>query len=125
MPLVPCPGCRRHLKADETACPFCRAALPKALAAGLTALALVGCPPSAPTPPRLQSGETTAPAPAYGGAPPAPVVTSSAPAPDTDDEPQRDVYGAPPPPPQASTDEPQAPVYGAPPAPLPPGPGPR
>jgi hypothetical protein len=26
--LVPCPGCSRHVRAREDACPFCRAALP-------------------------------------------------------------------------------------------------
>ena len=25
--LVPCPGCNRHVKTDETDCPFCQAAL--------------------------------------------------------------------------------------------------
>ncbi|MFO0670074.1 MAG: hypothetical protein U0235_10670 [Polyangiaceae bacterium] len=30
-PLVPCPSCSRHLRADEGACPFCRAALPSDL----------------------------------------------------------------------------------------------
>ena len=25
--LVPCPGCNRHVKSDETICPFCQAAL--------------------------------------------------------------------------------------------------
>ena len=25
--LVPCPGCGRHVKSDDTACPFCQAAL--------------------------------------------------------------------------------------------------
>jgi hypothetical protein len=32
-PLVPCPGCARHVRAAETACPFCAAALPADLAA--------------------------------------------------------------------------------------------
>lgn len=26
--LAPCPACRRHVRIDETACPFCTAALP-------------------------------------------------------------------------------------------------
>jgi hypothetical protein len=26
--LAPCPSCRRHVRADETACPFCAAVLP-------------------------------------------------------------------------------------------------
>jgi len=25
--LIPCPGCDRHVKSDETTCPFCQAAL--------------------------------------------------------------------------------------------------
>jgi hypothetical protein len=25
--LVPCPGCDRHVRSDETTCPFCQAAL--------------------------------------------------------------------------------------------------
>jgi hypothetical protein len=25
--LVPCPGCNRHVKSDETNCPFCQAAV--------------------------------------------------------------------------------------------------
>jgi hypothetical protein len=32
--LVPCPGCSRHVRADEGACPFCEAALPQSLGAG-------------------------------------------------------------------------------------------
>ena len=32
-PLVPCPSCARHVRADETACPFCAAALPADLEA--------------------------------------------------------------------------------------------
>lgn len=30
--LVPCPGCARHVRASESACPFCAAALPTDLA---------------------------------------------------------------------------------------------
>ena len=29
--LVPCPGCSRHVRAREDACPFCRGALPDAV----------------------------------------------------------------------------------------------
>jgi hypothetical protein len=32
-PLVPCPRCERHVRTDESACPFCSAALPSNLAA--------------------------------------------------------------------------------------------
>ncbi len=30
-PLSPCPACARHVRASETACPFCKAALPGTL----------------------------------------------------------------------------------------------
>lgn len=30
--LVPCPSCRRHVRVAESACPFCRSALPSTLA---------------------------------------------------------------------------------------------
>lgn len=52
-PLIPCPGCSRHVYASERACPFCEVALPRprslspglAAAAGASlALATVGCP---------------------------------------------------------------------------------
>ena len=32
--LVPCPGCNRHLKSDETTCPFCQAAVAPGSCAG-------------------------------------------------------------------------------------------
>jgi hypothetical protein len=32
-PLVPCPSCARHVRAGETACPFCASALPADLGA--------------------------------------------------------------------------------------------
>ena len=32
-PLVPCPSCARHVRASETACPFCQAELPEGLEA--------------------------------------------------------------------------------------------
>ena len=32
--LVPCPGCDRHVKADETTCPFCQVALAPQRCAG-------------------------------------------------------------------------------------------
>ena len=31
-PLVPCPGCQRHVRAADRACPFCSAVLPASLA---------------------------------------------------------------------------------------------
>jgi hypothetical protein len=89
MPLVPCPSCRRHLRADETSCPFCRSA--RGLAAGLTALALSACPPPQPQLPQPY------------GAPPAPTTTtpqSTTTATVTSRTPDSmgEVYGAPPPP---------------------------
>jgi len=32
---VPCPQCRRHVLTSETACPFCRSALPADAAAAV------------------------------------------------------------------------------------------
>jgi hypothetical protein len=32
-PLVPCPSCRRHVRAGEASCPFCKATFAEALAA--------------------------------------------------------------------------------------------
>jgi hypothetical protein len=51
--LIPCPGCKRHVKEEETACPFCQAALapkpcsglcfgPPAVRLGRAALAAAG-----------------------------------------------------------------------------------
>jgi hypothetical protein len=42
--LVPCPGCDRHVKSEDTTCPFCQAAL-------APARPCVGC--SGPLAPRL------------------------------------------------------------------------
>ncbi len=33
MPFVPCPSCRRHVRAGDAACPFCSEALPASLQA--------------------------------------------------------------------------------------------
>lgn len=115
MSLMPCPACQRHVRADETECPFCaRSLAPVRRAAGAAlglaaAAALAGCPETAPSPPP--------PAPAYGAPPP--VVQP------VDQDGPADVYGAPPLPdelgprdvaPVASpAPEPPAPVYGGPP----------
>jgi hypothetical protein len=32
--LVPCPGCNRHVKSDDTTCPFCQAAVASAPCSG-------------------------------------------------------------------------------------------
>lgn len=80
MPLEACPGCGRHVKASETACPFCRATLRLAALGGAVAIA-TGCtlvtatpvygapaPVSSPTP----SASATPPVaqPLYGAMPP-------------------------------------------------------
>ncbi|MBL4850022.1 MAG: hypothetical protein JKY65_31220, partial [Planctomycetes bacterium] len=47
MPLLPCPRCERHIRADEAKCPFCSNGLSKAGWAGAAALGLAvlaGCP---------------------------------------------------------------------------------
>jgi len=72
--LAPCPGCKRHIGTDETACPFCSAAL----------LDSFRCQPGSRPRPRLSRAAmvaagaallgaeacNTAPAPLYGPAPP-------------------------------------------------------
>jgi len=35
--LIPCPGCARHVRAFESACPFCAASLPESLRASVPA----------------------------------------------------------------------------------------
>ena len=129
MPLVPCPSCRRHLRAQEERCPFCEAPVRRRVAgvaaAGLAgALALTGCPQQPaqqpaqqPTPPA-----DSTPVPAYGGPalngpPPAPVDTSQ-PAPPAvpmepdpgDDERPAARYGAPPRQPPSWAQPPQPPT---------------
>jgi hypothetical protein len=108
--LVVCSRCRRHVKNEDRACPFCRARMPRraalgAFVAGLS-LAAVACSgagglapaygPPAPEPPPQRVGPTPAPlppdmpAPAYGP-PPAPPTATPAP-------PQMvPLYGPPPP----------------------------
>lgn len=40
-PLVPCPSCTRHVRSNETQCPFCRTDLPAELAARVVPAARV------------------------------------------------------------------------------------
>ncbi|MEZ6185354.1 MAG: hypothetical protein R3F62_10140 [Planctomycetota bacterium] len=104
-PLIPCPGCKRHVRSQEATCPFCEAALPRprsvspglAAAAGLALLA--GC----------ERGD--APQPVYGAPDPAPVLSDQQPAPPDDRDDLHAEYGAPMPP-----DDLREPgeVYGAP-----------
>lgn len=59
MALVPCDSCRRHVRAGDAACPFCKAvrnATTVAIAA-VSTLAIAGC-------------DTFSPASKYGGPPP-------------------------------------------------------
>ena len=60
MPLVPCESCRRHLRASETQCPFCRERRTRSALAVIavgSALALAGC-------------DQVMPGAKYGGPPP-------------------------------------------------------
>src|SRR5438128_2009565 len=59
MPLVPCDSCRRHVRAADPACPFCKVTrTPSALVAvAASALIIAGC-------------DTFSPASKYGGPPP-------------------------------------------------------
>jgi hypothetical protein len=58
MALIPCPGCQRHVRAEEKVCPFCEARISEAggstsAVAGVAAaavLALAGCGSKAQTP---------------------------------------------------------------------------
>lgn len=71
MPLVPCDSCRRHVRAADPACPFCKVTrTPTAFAAvAASALIIAGC-------------DTISPATKYGGPPPGypegPQVTADA-----------------------------------------------
>lgn len=69
-PLVPCSACRRHVRAGESSCPFCRASRVGAAAvvAGALCLGALAHDASAqPLPPRLQMEH--APAQGYGAPP--------------------------------------------------------
>lgn len=61
MQLITCRGCRRHIRAEEHACPFCASApsrLPRALVElGIAATASVGLAACYGAPPRYRSGE--------------------------------------------------------------------
>jgi hypothetical protein len=95
--LAPCPGCNRHVGTDETACPFCSAALPESfrcqprrqprgrlsraamVAAGAALLGAEACggpaPAYGPAPPFDAGADTSTmdggPVALYGAAPPA------------------------------------------------------
>ncbi len=84
MTLVPCAACARHVKADESRCPFCDAALTAPTARAMTALprsraalmfgAVFGAASLAGA---IGVGcNASPPAPAYGGPPPPPDMHS-------------------------------------------------
>jgi len=83
MSFVPCPSCRRHVRANENACPFCSSALPEGLApipgararmsrgallAFASTLAVTGCGASTEAPAGDAGMETSSGA-LYGGVP--------------------------------------------------------
>lgn len=129
--LVECPGCARHVRADEGRCPFCgrpsTTAAPSRMLALVLPLSLMACTSNEPPPskPAADGGktapkatETPPPEPAYG-------VPLSDPPPDVIDPPPEpvdrpaDKYGAPPPPIDPIADGPDAPIDEADPAPKP------
>lgn len=67
MALVPCDSCRRHVRAAEDACPFCKTVRvgTKVVVVAASAFVLAGC------------GETFSPAAKYGGPPAQPDVTTT------------------------------------------------
>jgi hypothetical protein len=102
--LVPCPGCARHVRTDETACPFCTAALP----------ACAPPPEPAANGPRLNRAAIVALGASLALTGCAPVALYGAPAPDVveDDGGLQAMYGAPAPD-AAADDGGSAPLYGA------------
>lgn len=134
-PLTPCPGCSRHVKVSDRACPFCASALPEG----------PGADPWPSDGPRLSRSATLllgaalmatgCPSPSaniYGG-PPTPPPAADAPShrsgPPNDAGGGAEIYGAPPRPapapgvalPQPAPNDPQgvAAIYGGPPPPTP------
>jgi hypothetical protein len=99
MKLVPCPGCHRHVRCEESACPFCGVTLAcssakagSAAAAFLAAtLALTGCPDKAPEPVAKYGGP-----PMDDRAKPVAPVASEAPTQPPQKPPMVQKYGAPP-----------------------------
>lgn len=138
--LVPCPGCARHVRANESACPFCDAAIgdatPRALVpatndrlfaraaltfAAAAATTLTACgkePTDKPVPAPTNTPPDNMPAPAYGPPPmmidaapePVPTTTTTATTPSASSS-------ATPAPPHSTTHSKNAPVpaYGVPP----------
>jgi hypothetical protein len=84
MPMEACPGCGRHVKVSETACPFCRATLRLAAIGGAVAIAsgcaliapVYGAPPpvSSPSPSAMPTSTPPVAQPLYGA--PAPQTPS-------------------------------------------------
>lgn len=107
---VRCETCARHHRPEEPTCPFCRVPVRRATAAaaGLAALALLGCPADGPKPPPEQQGAV------YGGPPPWVRETAPVDSADPTDSPVTDTT-EPPEPAPGPTEPPPAPAYGAPP----------
>ncbi len=122
MALSPCPGCQRHVRRHERACPFCAHALPLRVAATPLpaarvsrallmggALALVGCGSGTPRPDPpdddvVHPGDDGGDDADSGDEDPGNLVAeygAPAPPPEDEDDPGAMVpkYGAPPPPP--------------------------
>ena len=111
MALVPCPSCRRHVRASDEVCPFCTARRRAVSAAVAATLAIAGCEMVRPgavyggPPPTTAPASDRAPAPVYGGPPPtapsaSPAVSSPSPSPPAASPSPRipaAVYGGPPP----------------------------
>ncbi|MDB5095659.1 MAG: hypothetical protein JWM80_80 [Cyanobacteria bacterium RYN_339] len=114
MSLRACPGCSRHVRAVDAACPFCRTSLPNmgrlvALggAVAITAsCALVAPVYGAPAPAPSTSPTATAPAPQplYGAMAPSAGPPTATPGP---------VYGSSPPSPTPTPPNQVRPLYGA------------
>lgn len=132
MPFVPCPSCRRHVRAGDSSCPFCAASLASAgqpvpaastrlgrgaLFAFAVSVAACGGSTETETKDTGVATDTGGPAPAYG----APVDTGVADTGVTDTGGAVAAYGAPPDTGVADTGTPTddggpAPAYGLPPS---------
>ena len=98
MDLALCSSCRRHVRDDETRCPFCASRIPIRTAAVVaTAFGLVSCQAMYGGPP-IEDRPATPPTTAAKTAKPAPSATAKPPPAPDDDLRGADIYGAPPPP---------------------------
>jgi hypothetical protein len=99
-PLVPCPSCSRHVRASETACPFCASELSLRVARAVpaaprrlerlavftfaAAVAVTGCTVNPTEDTSEQESELGGIQPMYGQPPPPDVDLDAGPAPDID-----------------------------------------